>query len=157
MHEQAKALRDLDRKCEPPANVAHAGDRLRKRGRLGVERVEGLLLTDRLGEAVADRSRCGGDLFHGPVLEDHGRHRELVEHRLGRVGERESAPRLHGAVQKVLYLLEHYGKHPAWLKVNGKPVLFVYGRAVGEIKADGWLKVQQGQTTVEELLRVVQE
>jgi len=46
-----------------------------------------------------------------------------------------------GALKDVLYLLEHYAKHPAWLKVNGKPVLFVYGRAVGEIKVDGWLEV----------------
>ena len=46
-----------------------------------------------------------------------------------------------GALKDVLYLLERYGKHPAWLKVNGKPVLFVYGRAVGEIKIDGWLEV----------------
>jgi glycoprotein endo-alpha-1,2-mannosidase len=46
-----------------------------------------------------------------------------------------------GALKDVLYLLEHYAKHPAWLKVNGKPVLFVYGRAVGEIKPDGWLEV----------------
>jgi glycoprotein endo-alpha-1,2-mannosidase len=41
----------------------------------------------------------------------------------------------------VLYVLEHYGHHPAWLKVNGKPVLFIYGRAVKELKADGWAKV----------------
>ena len=46
-----------------------------------------------------------------------------------------------GGLKDVLYLLEKYGKHPAWLKVNGKPVLFVYGRAVGEVKLDGWLKV----------------
>ena len=46
-----------------------------------------------------------------------------------------------GALQDILYLLEHYAKHPAWLKVDGKPVIFVYGRAVGEIKPDGWLEV----------------
>jgi len=46
-----------------------------------------------------------------------------------------------GARKDVLYLLEHYAKHPAWLKVNGKPVIFVYGRAVGELKPDGWLEV----------------
>jgi glycoprotein endo-alpha-1,2-mannosidase len=42
------------------------------------------------------------------------------------------------ALCDVLYLLEKYGKHPAWLKVNGRPVLFVYGRAVNEIGLDGW-------------------
>jgi glycoprotein endo-alpha-1,2-mannosidase len=46
-----------------------------------------------------------------------------------------------GALMDVLYLLEHYAKHPAWLKVNGKPVIFVYGRAVGELKPEGWLEV----------------
>ncbi|MCS7252652.1 MAG: hypothetical protein RMK18_02350 [Armatimonadota bacterium] len=45
------------------------------------------------------------------------------------------------ALKDVLYLLERYGKHEAWLKVYGKPVLFVYGRAVGEIGLDGWLWV----------------
>ncbi len=45
------------------------------------------------------------------------------------------------ALSDVLYLLNRYGKHPAWLKVNGKPVLFVYGRAVGQIGLDGWLWV----------------
>src|ERR1043166_6148993 len=46
-----------------------------------------------------------------------------------------------GAAKDVMYLLEHYARHSAWLKVGGKPVVFVYGRAVGEIKVDGWLKV----------------
>ncbi len=45
------------------------------------------------------------------------------------------------AVEDVLYLLERYGRHEAWLKVNGKPVLFVYSRAIGQIGLDGWLWV----------------
>lgn len=45
------------------------------------------------------------------------------------------------ALSDVLYLLDRYGKHPAWLKVSGKPVLFVYGRAIGQIGLDGWLWV----------------
>ena len=49
--------------------------------------------------------------------------------------------RANDALKDVLYLLEHYGRHPAWLKVQAKPVLFVYGRAIGQIKVDGWLKV----------------
>lgn len=36
------------------------------------------------------------------------------------------------------YLLDNYTDHPAWLKINGQPVVFVYGRAVNEIGLDGW-------------------
>lgn len=50
-------------------------------------------------------------------------------------------PTPESALQDVLYLLKHYGRHPAWLKANGKPVLFVYGRAVGQIKLAGWQRV----------------
>jgi hypothetical protein len=45
------------------------------------------------------------------------------------------------ALTDVLYLLQHYGSHPAWLKVDGKPVLFVYSRAVGQIGLNGWQQV----------------
>ena len=45
------------------------------------------------------------------------------------------------ALNDVLYLLERYGKHPAWLKLDGKPVLFVYGRAIGQIGLNSWLWV----------------
>jgi hypothetical protein len=51
------------------------------------------------------------------------------------------APNPEGAVDDLLYILEKYGKHPAWLKVDGRPVVFVYGRAVNEIKLDGWKTV----------------
>ncbi len=42
------------------------------------------------------------------------------------------------AAKDVLYVLNRYGSHPAWLKVDGKPVIFVYGRALGEIGLKGW-------------------
>lgn len=45
-----------------------------------------------------------------------------------------------GAAKDVLYVLNRYGKHPAWLAVRGKPVIFVYGRAVGQIGLEGWQK-----------------
>lgn len=45
------------------------------------------------------------------------------------------------ALEYVMHLLNRYGKHPAWLKLDGKPVIFVYGRAIGEIGLDGWLWV----------------
>jgi glycoprotein endo-alpha-1,2-mannosidase len=50
----------------------------------------------------------------------------------------EQTPVRETALRDVLYLLSHYGNHPAWLKVNGKPVLFVYSRAIAEIGLDDW-------------------
>ncbi|MBI1899288.1 MAG: hypothetical protein HYS04_22545 [Acidobacteria bacterium] len=45
------------------------------------------------------------------------------------------------AVADFEYLHENFASHPAWLKVEGRPVFFVYGRAVNEIKVDGWKPV----------------
>lgn len=45
------------------------------------------------------------------------------------------------ALDYVMYLISRYGMHPAWLKVHGKPVVFIYGRAIDEIGLDGWLWV----------------
>lgn len=44
------------------------------------------------------------------------------------------------AADDVLQLLKRYGDHPAWLRVDNRPVVFVYGRAVGEIGLGGWLE-----------------
>ncbi len=43
------------------------------------------------------------------------------------------------AANDVLDVLNRYAEHPAWLCVDDKPVVFVYGRAVGEIGLGGWL------------------
>lgn len=50
-------------------------------------------------------------------------------------------PTVEGAVDDLTYIVNKYGKHPAWLKVQNKPVIFIYGRAVGQLKLDGWEKV----------------
>jgi hypothetical protein len=42
------------------------------------------------------------------------------------------------ALDYLTYLLKHYGEHPSWLKIGGKPVLFIYRRAIDEIWLDGW-------------------
>ena len=47
------------------------------------------------------------------------------------------------AAKDIVKLLERYGEHPAWLRVEGKPVLFVYSRAVNQLGLDGWLAVKQ--------------
>jgi len=40
----------------------------------------------------------------------------------------------------IVKVLNEYGGHNAYLKVNGKPVVFVYGRALGQLGLEGWLK-----------------
>lgn len=42
------------------------------------------------------------------------------------------------AARDVLGVLRAYADHPAWLKVAGRPVVFIYGRAVGELGMAGW-------------------
>jgi glycoprotein endo-alpha-1,2-mannosidase len=42
------------------------------------------------------------------------------------------------AANDVLDVLHRYADHPAWLSVDNKPVVFVYGRALGEIGQGGW-------------------
>lgn len=44
------------------------------------------------------------------------------------------------AAQDIIKVLEKYGSHEAHLKVDGKPVVFIYGRAVGELGLTGWLE-----------------
>ncbi|ASV74197.1 Endo-alpha-mannosidase [Thermogutta terrifontis] len=47
------------------------------------------------------------------------------------------------AAKDIVRLLEKYAAHPAWLQVKGKPVVFIYGRAVGEIGVAAWAEVIQ--------------
>ncbi len=44
------------------------------------------------------------------------------------------------AADDIVKVLEKYGGHPAHLKVHGKPVVFVYGRALQELGLTAWLK-----------------
>ena len=50
-------------------------------------------------------------------------------------------PTVEGAVDDLTYIVNKYGGHPAWLKVHNRPVIFVYGRAIGQLKLDGWQRV----------------
>ena len=45
------------------------------------------------------------------------------------------------AADDIVKVLNKYGKHPAHLKINEKPVVFIYGRAVQELGLSGWLEV----------------
>jgi hypothetical protein len=42
------------------------------------------------------------------------------------------------AVGDLVYILKNYGKREAFLKVDGKPVIFVYGRVMGEAPLKSW-------------------
>ena len=42
------------------------------------------------------------------------------------------------AVADLSYVLQRYGAHPAFLKVDGKPVIFVYGRVMDEVATPQW-------------------
>ncbi len=48
------------------------------------------------------------------------------------------AIRVHSAVADLDYLLKQYGSDKAWLRVDGKPVIFVYGRALGALPPSAW-------------------
>ena len=45
------------------------------------------------------------------------------------------------AAKDIVRVLRQYGKHRAWLTVDGRPVVFVYGRAVDELGLEAWRKV----------------
>jgi hypothetical protein len=52
------------------------------------------------------------------------------------------SPRTSQAVaSEIENLLARHAKHPAFLKVGDRPVLFVYGRALGELPLAGWKDV----------------
>lgn len=42
------------------------------------------------------------------------------------------------AVDDLVYILEKYGEHPAFLKLDGKPVIFVYGRVMNQVAMNEW-------------------
>ncbi len=42
------------------------------------------------------------------------------------------------AVNDLVYVLGHYGTNPAFLRLAGKPVIFVYGRVMGQVPQDSW-------------------
>lgn len=44
------------------------------------------------------------------------------------------------AARELLEVLKTYADHPAWFRWQGKPVLFIYVRALDELGLDGWRK-----------------
>ncbi|MBN2506655.1 MAG: hypothetical protein JXQ71_08170 [Verrucomicrobia bacterium] len=48
------------------------------------------------------------------------------------------------AVEDLAYVLRRYGASPAFLKANGKPVIFVYGRVMNEVPLKSWPAIVTG-------------
>ena len=42
----------------------------------------------------------------------------------------------------ILYIYQTYGQHPAWLRLDGKPVIFLYDRVLQTLGLDGWQKAR---------------
>jgi hypothetical protein len=56
----------------------------------------------------------------------------------------EGAQMITRAVNDLGYLLDRYGSHPAFLKVDGKPVIFVYGRVMQQVPSRAWPAILAG-------------
>jgi glycoprotein endo-alpha-1,2-mannosidase len=50
----------------------------------------------------------------------------------------ETATNAEGLAADIAYLIQSYGKHEAWLRLNGKPVIFIFDRVVQSLGRDGW-------------------
>jgi hypothetical protein len=51
------------------------------------------------------------------------------------------APTVASATQDILDVLERHAGHPAWLRAAGKPVIFVYARAIAQLSLQDWSSV----------------
>jgi glycoprotein endo-alpha-1,2-mannosidase len=72
------------------------------------------------------------------LLSGAGRHDMSVSVLYEKIAGADPAARIGNAVADLNYLLSHYAGDKAWLRVGGKPVLFVYGRALRELSPADW-------------------
>jgi glycoprotein endo-alpha-1,2-mannosidase len=70
-----------------------------------------------------------------------GKHRLAVSAYYEKIAGEGAANRVNAAVGDIDYLLSRYGGDKAWLRAGGKPVLFVYGRALHELSPADWQEV----------------
>ncbi|MFT4091003.1 MAG: hypothetical protein QM645_09750 [Asticcacaulis sp.] len=73
----------------------------------------------------------------GPFLE------VLSAHGLKATAYIERAETVEMLVADILYLHQTYARHPAWLKADGLPVLFLFDRVIQTIGLEGWLAARK--------------
>jgi hypothetical protein len=69
------------------------------------------------------------------------RHGLAVSAYYEKIAGEDASSRIKAAIGDIDYLLARYGGDKAWLRVGGKPVLFVYGRAMRELSPADWQEV----------------
>jgi glycoprotein endo-alpha-1,2-mannosidase len=82
-----------------------------------------------------------GDRGMPLLLASAGKHKLSVSAYYEKIAGDDTASRIKAAVDYIDYLLTHYGSDKAWLNAGGKPVLFVYGRALHELSPADWWEV----------------
>jgi glycoprotein endo-alpha-1,2-mannosidase len=70
-----------------------------------------------------------------------GKHKLSISTYYERIAGEDTPSRIRAAVGDIDYFLSHYGGDKAWLRTGGKPVVFVYGRALHELSPDDWQDV----------------
>jgi glycoprotein endo-alpha-1,2-mannosidase len=70
-----------------------------------------------------------------------GKHKLLVSAYYEKIAAEDTASRIKAAVGDIDYLLSRYSGDKAWLRAGGKPVLFVYNRALHELSPADWQAV----------------
>ena len=70
-----------------------------------------------------------------------GRRKLSVSAYYEKIAGEDAAGRIKWAVSDIDYLLAQYAGDKAWLRSGGKPVLFVYGRALHELSPADWQEV----------------
>ena len=73
-----------------------------------------------------------------PLLAAAGRHGLAVSAYYEKVEGNDGAARIKSAVADLDYLLKQYAHDKAWLRTDGKPVVFVYGRALKALSPPEW-------------------
>jgi glycoprotein endo-alpha-1,2-mannosidase len=81
------------------------------------------------------------DLGMPPLLAAAGKHNLSVSAYYEKITGNDAASRMAAAISDLDYLLARYGTDEAWLRAGGKPVLFVYGRALHELLPAEWQEV----------------
>jgi glycoprotein endo-alpha-1,2-mannosidase len=70
-----------------------------------------------------------------------GKHHLSVSAYYEKIAGEDAVSRVKSAVGDIDYLLTRYGSDKAWLRAGGKPVIFVYGRALRQLSLADWQEV----------------